>query len=418
MKKNTLAITIGTLLEWAEFTFFAYMADDLSKIFFPTDDPKLARFKIYGVFASSYLVRPLGALILGHIGDRYGRKVPIIASLLLMSLATFSIGILPSYQSIGGLSPILLIIFRMIQGFAVGGEFNGATVLLVENNKQHPFLAGAWTPFASTAGMTFGSVMAVMVSTTHHDDLWRIPFLLSSFLAVIALYLRKDLPETAEFQEAKRKNDLFKYPILAAWKYDKIGLWITMVVAIFVSVFVYTGNIYYKTIVLNTGYLSSQQASLAITLGISLSMCLIPVFAHMADRFGGYKLLISGLMAAVLLSPVMIYLAGTGCLGLVLLGQMIYGLIDSVTSATVYTFLTSCFKTGTKYSGTSFAWSVIIAIFGGTTLMVDAYWVEYLNCPLGPGFYMSLSALLCLCTLIITRPRSRILCSNPYAKRS
>lgn len=144
-KKIIFATSIGTALEWAEFTFFAYMADQLSGLFFSTEDPSLARLKTYAIFGTSYFMRPIGAVLFGHIGDKHGRKPAIIGTLLLMALATFGIGILPTYKTIGIVAPILLVIFRMLQGIAVAGEFNGAAVLLTEHDQQHPFLAGSWT---------------------------------------------------------------------------------------------------------------------------------------------------------------------------------------------------------------------------------------------------------------------------------
>ena len=214
--KNTFVVSLGTLLEWAEFTFFAYMADFLSQIFFPTNNLDLARLKIYGVFAASYFMRPAGAIFFGHIEDKYGRKLPMIVSLLLMSVATFAIGILPTYKSVGMVSSLLLIIFRMIQGFAVGGEFNGSMVILTEHNKHCPFLAGSWTSFASTTGMVIGSCMATMVSSfsPYYEDLWRIPFLLSSFIALIAIYLRKDMEETEDFKIAKKATHFLNFQLL------------------------------------------------------------------------------------------------------------------------------------------------------------------------------------------------------------
>ena len=135
-KKIIFVTSIGTLLEWAEFTFFAYMADQLSNLFFSIQDPHLARLKTYAIFATSYFMRPIGAVLFGHVGDKYGRKPAVIGALLLMALAIFGIGMLPTYKTIGVLAPVLLVIFRMIQGVAVAGEFTGAAVLLTEHD-QH-----------------------------------------------------------------------------------------------------------------------------------------------------------------------------------------------------------------------------------------------------------------------------------------
>ena len=402
--KNTLAVNTGTLIEWAEFTFFAYTADYLSLIFFPGDNPDLARLKIYGVFAASYLMRPAGALFFGHAGDKYGRKSPMIASLLLMAFATFSIGILPTYNSIGVTSSVLLIVLRMLQGFAVGGEFNGATVILTECDKKRPFLAGSWTSFASSVGMVFGSFAAAIVSAfDNYHDIWRVPFLLSSLLAIVAIYLRKDMEETEDFKNAKKNNSLFEIPILAAWKYDKSGLICAASISMFISVYVYTGNIYYKTVAVNIGKIASDQAASAITIGVGLNTLLIPVFALLADKTDGHKLCFLGLFAALIFSPLIMFFASTGIFEYVIAGQIIYGIIDAIVSATAFTILTSFFKTGTKYSGSSFAWSVTTAIFGGTALIVNEFLVGYLKFKHGSGIYMSICAIICLITIMKTQ---------------
>lgn len=402
LNRNTFIISLGTLLEWAEFTFFAYMADYLSLIFFPIDNPDLARLKIYGVFAASYLMRPAGAIFFGHVGDRYGRKPPMIASLLLMAVATFAMGVLPTYASVGATSSILLIVFRMVQGFAVGGEFNGATVILTEHDKKRPFLAGSWTSFASAAGMAFGGLMAAIVSTfsDRYSDLWRVPFLLSSVLASTAIYLRKDMDETEDFRMAKENNSLFKFPIMAAWKHNKSGLLCTAAFSMFISVYVYTGNIYYRTIAVNIGKIAQEQAALAITVGVSLNTMLIPILATIADKTNGHKLCNIGLFSAVVFSPFIIFLATTGDFRLVLLGQCVYGIIDAIVSATAFTILIRYFKTGTKYSGTSFSWSITTAIFGGTALMANEFLMLKTQTALSCGLYMSICALICL---LITR---------------
>jgi MHS family proline/betaine transporter-like MFS transporter len=398
-KKSIVIVSFGTLLEWAEFTFFAYMADHLSRLFFPVDDASFARLKIYGVFAASYIMRPVGAIIFGHMGDKYGRKTPMIASLLLMALATCGIGILPIYDSVGGISSFLLIILRMIQGVAVGGEFNGATVLLTEYDKRRPFLAGSWTSFAASAGMALGSLAATIVSFFDSGFLWRVPFLLSAVIALAAVYLRQDMRETDDFCQAKENNELFDVPISAAWRHNKAGLACTAAFSIFVSVFVYTGNVYYRAMAVSVGGLPAEQAATAITVGVVLNTVLIPIFAHIADRSNGYKLCFTGLFLALVLSPLIMFLAISGNFAHTVLGQLIYGVLDAIVSATAFTVLLKQFKTGTKYSGSSLAWSVSTAIFGGTALMVNEFLVGYLNLLFGPGLYMSLSALICLITV-------------------
>ena len=402
-KKIIFATSIGTLLEWAEFTFFAYMADQLSSLFFSTQDPYLARLKTYAIFATSYLMRPLGAILFGHIGDKHGRKPAIIWALLLMALATFGIGILPTYNAIGISAPILLVLFRMLQGIAVAGEFNGAAVLLTEQNPQHPFLAGSWTACAAACGMFVGGISATILTASSTPVwFWRVPFLLSSIIALIAMYLRSKMQETNIFKLAKKDNQLFASPIYAAWKYNKEGLLCTSAFALFISVLVYTGNIYYKTMAVNIGKLNHHTASIIITCGILLTTLLIPVTAIIADKTNGYKICLIGILLAIIFSPIIMGCAQSGNIILTLIGQIIYAIIDAMVSATMFTILLNKFQTGTKYSGSSIAWSITTAIFGGSTLIVNELLIGHFKQLNGPGLYISISALICIIIVLFT----------------
>lgn len=402
-KKIIFATSIGTLLEWAEFTFFAYMADQLSNLFFSVQDPNLARLKTYAIFATSYFMRPIGAILFGYIGDKYGRKPAMINGLFLMALATFGIGILPTYQSIGILAPALLVVLRMIQGMAVAGEFNGAAVLLTEHDLKHPFLAGAWTSCAAAGGMLIGSLAAtILTASTTPTWFWRVPFLLSSIIALLAIYLRRNMQETNIFTTAKQDNKLFKFPLRAAWQYHKKGLLYTAAFAMFISVLVYTGNLYYKSMAVNIGKLPAHTAATIVTFGMGLTALLIPIAAVIADKTNGYKMCLLGLLLAIIFSPLMMLCAQSGDILFSIIGQIIYAIIDALVSATFFTLLLQKFEPGTKYSGSSFAWSITTAIFGGSSLLVNELLVWHCQLLQGPGFYISLSALVCFVIVFFT----------------
>ena len=401
--KIIFATSIGTLLEWAEFTFFAYMADQLSNLFFSVQDPWLARLKIYAIFATSYFMRPIGAILFGYIGDKYGRKPALINGLFLMAIATFGIGILPTYQTIGMTAPVLLVILRMLQGIAVAGEFNGAAILLTEHNQQCQFLAGSWTSCAAAGGMVIGSMAAtILAASTTPLWFWRVPFLLSSIIALLAIYLRRNMQETNIFMAAKKDNKLFKSPLRAAWKYNKKGLLCTAAFSIFISVFVYTGNIYYKSMAVNIGKLSLHTATLIITCGIGLATLLIPIAAVIADKTNGYKMCVLGLLLGIILGPLMMLCAQSGNILLTIIGQIIYAIIDAMVSATFFTLLLQKFQPGTKYSGSSIAWSITTAIFGGSSLLVNELLIGHCKLLNGPGLYISLSALVCAIIVFFT----------------
>jgi MFS transporter, MHS family, proline/betaine transporter len=418
VKKIIIATGIGTMLEWAEFTFFAYVADQLSNLFFPIHDPNIARLKMYAIFATSYLMRPFGAVFFGNIGDKYGRKPAMISSLFLMSIAAFGIGVLPTYNTIGIIAPILLMVFRMIQGVAVSGEFTGSAVLLTEHAQKYQFLAGSWTACASAVGMAIGSIAAtILLSSVIPKWSWRVPFLLSAVIALIALYLRNSMYETNVFKKAKKEKKLFDTPLRAALKYNKKGLLCTVGFSIFMSVIVYTGNVYYRNMAINIGNIKPYIASAIITAGMLLTTLLIPIFAYVADKTNGYKICISGLILAIIFSPLMMSFAISGTILYTIAGQVIYAIIDAMVSATMFTLLLQKFQTGNKYSGSGIAWSITTAIFGGSSLMINEFLIGSLNKLNGPGIYISISALVCLIIMIFTSTQD-VERSNSYNKIS
>ena len=203
-----LAILAGNTLEWLEFTLFAYISHKIGTHFFSHDTQALATLKTYMIFGSSYIARPLGALFFGHIGDRLGRVIVLKNSLLLMSFATASIALIPSYENIGILSPILLIFCRLLQGFSVSGEFNSSLLILIETfGKDKPFCFGLLGPMSASLGMLLGGLISSLVySGFLPENAWRFVFLSSSFLGFIAYYLRRTLVESQAFLQAKQPS--------------------------------------------------------------------------------------------------------------------------------------------------------------------------------------------------------------------
>ncbi|HRE30845.1 MAG TPA: MFS transporter, partial [Candidatus Berkiella sp.] len=187
-------ISLGTLLEWAEYTFYGYMALTLSSLFFPSSNPKVALIKTFGIFSAGYIMRPLGAIIFGAMGDNLGRKPALMSSLLLMGFATFTIGCLPTYATIGIGAPLLLLLMRLLQGLAISGEYNGAGIFLVEKSSSNPCLAGSWVSASAAAGMVVGGVAALLVNHPLAPLwAWRVPFLLGGLSCFLGLMCRNRL---------------------------------------------------------------------------------------------------------------------------------------------------------------------------------------------------------------------------------
>lgn len=416
--KISLTATFGTILEWAEFSFFAYMADQLSKQFFSIEDPTTALLKTYVIFATSYFMRPLGGIIFGSIGDKLGRKPALMSSMLLMGLATVAIGFLPNYSDVGRLATVLLLLCRLLQGLAVGGEFHGAITFLHEhsefienqNNKtinnhskshQKLFFIGSLPPFAAASGMALGALTASFTLLPNAPDYaWRIPFLLSGVLCLIALYLRSHLEETPLFKSAQQNKQLAKFPLVKVFKENKKGLLTSFCISIFIAIYVYIGNIFYKILCIKVGGMSLATAAQIVTFGqISAAICIL-ICGKIADKWNGKKLCLLGLGTAIIVSPFILACAKTGVIYFALLGQCLYALINGMVSAPMMTLLMQQFKTETRYSGSAIGWNLGAAIFGGTALMVAESLISQFGFQNGPGLYMSLAAFIGFLALI------------------
>jgi MHS family proline/betaine transporter-like MFS transporter len=390
--KSRMIAILGTIIEWAEYTFFAYMADQLSSHFFPIEDPNVALLKTYGIFGSSYLMRPLGAFLFGTIGDRYGRKPALMLSMLLMGIATMAIGLLPSYQSIGSYAPLMLILCRLTQGLAVSGEFHGAITYLHEHAKAKPFFDGSFAPFAAATGMSLGALAAWLCSISQNPDAWRIPFLCSALLCLLAIYLRLKLKETPAFQEAKQNHALSHNPVLLVLKENKMGMLRTASMGLFISIFVYTGNIFFKIVSIKLGGLQPLDAARIVTFGQVLAALAILFFGRLADLWGGRKMCLFGLALALSGGPFILYCAESGDIALTFAGQVVYALINGLVSAPMMTLLMNQFQTQNRYSGTALGWSFAASIFGSTALLVAEWLLQITGSILAPGFYISLTA--------------------------
>ncbi len=398
-----LAILAGNTLEWLEFTLFAYISHKIGTHFFSHDTQALATLKTYMIFGSSYIARPLGALFFGHIGDRLGRVVVLKNSLLLMSLATASIALIPSYENIGILSPILLIFCRMLQGFSVSGEFNSSLLILIETfGKDKPFCFGLLGPMSASLGMLLGGLISSLVySGFLPENAWRFVFLSSSFLGFIAYYLRRTLVESQVFLQAKQENRLKKNPLLNVFKKNKHAFILCFLCSMFISNFVYIANIFYEKLAQHADFFSKGQVHSVILIGQCLATLtmLVCFFLFKKNNFSARKLCIISLLVATFFGPFIIKFSVSSSFTLLLLGQILYGLINGLSSSVLLTYVSLAFPSEIRLAGSSLSWSLGAAIFGGSSLLIAENLRLHGHIPL-IGLYISLSALLALLMFI------------------
>src|SRR4051812_33435683 len=201
-RRLILAGTAGNIMEWYDFAVYGYFAQVIGRHFFPSHDPVTSLIASFGAFAAGFLMRPLGGVIFGHIGDKIGRKAALTLSVLAMAIPTFLIGVLPDHSQIGAAAAVLLVALRMIQGLSVGGEYTTSVVFLVEGAApDRRGLAGSWTVFGAVAGILLGSAVGAATTTllspeALHSWGWRVPFIVGLFVGLAGLYIRRHIPDS------------------------------------------------------------------------------------------------------------------------------------------------------------------------------------------------------------------------------
>ncbi|MFD3276792.1 MFS transporter [Aquirufa echingensis] len=304
------ASSVGTLIEWYDFYIFGSLATVLSTKFFPTDNPTAAFLNTLATFAAGFVVRPFGALFFGKIGDVIGRKYTFMVTLMLMGGATFGIGLIPSYQSIGALAPILVLVLRLLQGLALGGEYGGAATYVAEHSPEHQRgFYTSWIQTTATLGLiiSLGVIMLTrsVLSAEEFDNYgWRIPFLISIVMVIGSIIVRKNMAESPLFEEAKASGNVAKNPLKESFG-NKLNLKFVLL-ALFGATMGqglvwYTGQFYAQTFLLKICHLEETQTNLILVIGLLAGTPLFVLFGALSDKIGRKGIMLAGMALALIL---------------------------------------------------------------------------------------------------------------------
>ncbi len=304
------ASSVGTLIEWYDFYIFGSLATVLSTKFFPTDNPTAAFLNTLATFAAGFVVRPFGALFFGKIGDVIGRKYTFMVTLMLMGGATFAIGLIPSYQSIGALAPMLVLILRLLQGLALGGEYGGAATYVAEHSPEHQRgFYTSWIQTTATLGLiiSLGVIMLTrsLLSAEEFDHYgWRIPFLISIVMVIGSIIVRKNMAESPLFEEAKKTGNVAKNPLKESFG-NKLNLKFVLL-ALFGATMGqglvwYTGQFYAQTFLLKICHLEETQTNLILVIGLLAGTPLFVLFGALSDKLGRKGIMLAGMALALFL---------------------------------------------------------------------------------------------------------------------
>ena len=412
MRKAITAAALGNAMEWFDFGVYGFVAYVLGKVFFPDVSPSVQMIAALATFSVPFLIRPLGGLFFGALGDKYGRQKVLAATIVIMSLSTFAIGLIPSYATIGIWAPILLLLAKMAQGFSVGGEYTGASIFVAEYapDRKRGFL-GSWLDFGSIAGFVLGAGVVVLISTLLGEEQflewgWRVPFFLALPLGMIGLYLRHALEETPAFQQHVEKLEQGDREGLArgprvSFKEVATKHWRSLMTCI--GVVAVTNVTYYMLLTYMPSYLShnlhySENHGVLIIIAIMVGMLFVqPLIGFVSDKIGRRPFIICGSVGLFFLAVPAFYLINSGKLGLIFAGLLMLAVLLNFFIGVMASTLPAMFPTHIRYSALASAFNVSVLIAGLTPTAV-AWLVESTNNLYMPAYYLRVIAIVGLVT--------------------
>ncbi|MFI6639007.1 glycine betaine/L-proline transporter ProP [Streptomyces sp. NPDC050504] len=410
VKRAVRAASLGNAMEWFDFGIYSYLAVTIGHVFFPSGNDTAQLLSSFATFAVAFLVRPLGGMFFGPMGDRLGRKKVLALTMILMAVGTLSIGLIPSYESIGFWAPALLIFFRLVQGFSTGGEYGGASTFIAEYapDKRRGYF-GSFLEFGTLAGYVgaAGLVTALTAwlgSGTMEAWGWRIPFLVAGPLGLVGLYLRMRLDETPAFQklegghahatdaadpvEATAKGDLAK---IFRQYWPTLLLCVALVGAYNVTDYMLLS--YMPTYLSDELGYSETHGLLVLLLVMVCLMPAVSLVGRLSDRFGRKPLLMTGMLGFLLLSLPAFLLIGQGGLPALTAGMLMLGLSLVCLLGTMSAALPALFPTHVRYGSLSVGYNLSASLFGGTTPLVVTALIGLTGSRLVPAYYAMAAAL-------------------------
>lgn len=391
-RKSLLAGSVGIFVHWFDWAIYAYLATTMATIFFPDQNETAGLLSVFAVFAVAFFVRPLGSVIFGHVGDRFGRKKTLSIVIIAMASGTLLLGIIPDYNTAGIWAPVLLVIARIIQGLAAGGEFGSAAAFLSEHAppKRRGF-ACSWIEVGSVAGFLAASIAiwALHAVFTPEEVLawaWRIPFLATVPLAFIGLYIRTKIEDTPEFQALEKLDNVAQSPVKEVFKQNSKQFFQTVAIETFMNATFYVVLVYLITYQEHLVGLPADQAALLAGFASALAIILIPISGAISDRVGRKPVLYTAAALLITASVPLFSLMLQGSTWAAFLSTFGLAAILAIILGTHASAVAELFPTRTRQSGLSMAYSVAGAFFAGTLPYIITWLIDLTGNPLIPAF--------------------------------
>jgi MHS family shikimate/dehydroshikimate transporter-like MFS transporter len=411
-RKTAVASLVGTCIEWYDFYIYGTAsALVFSALFFPSYDPTVGTLLAFGTFALGAIMRPLGGLVCGHYGDRVGRKSMLVMTLVGMGAVTFLIGLLPTYSQIGVLAPILLIILRMLQGFAFGGEWGGAVLMSVEHAPENRRgFYGCFPQMGSPIALFLSTGTFALLALMPKDDFmswgWRIPFLLSAVLVVVGLVLRLQLLESPEFVKLLSTEKVARQPVVEVFRNDFRMIAIGTGAVLSTVVAFYVQTLFVVSYATQTVGMPRQTVLNAVLIGSAFELVLLPLFALLSDKIGRRPVALFGAAMTAATAFPFFTLVNTGTFAGVTAAICLAMVGISALYAVIPAYVSDLFSARVRYSGISASYTIASGVIGGFSPAIGAGLYAWAGSTWPVALYLLVIGLISFVSVLLGRARA------------
>ena len=408
VRRVIVASLIGTSLEWYDFFIYGTAAALVfNKIFFPDFEPLVGTLLAFATYAVGFVARPLGGVIFGHYGDKLGRKNVLVITLLLMGIATFAIGLMPTYAAIGIWAPILLVALRFLQGLGLGGEWGGAVLMTLESgDPKRRGLNASWPQVGVPIGLLLANGVISLVDSATTDAAfeswgWRVPFLLSGVLVIVGLWIRMTIAESPLFRELEVSDKKVRAPIVDVVRLYPKQVLLAIGARVGVDVAFYTFVLFITTYIVTYLELPNSYALNAVLIAAACQVALIPWFGILSDRLGRRPVYLFGAIGAAIWVFVFFALLDTGNLVLIVLATVVALVLHAAMYGPQASFIAEMFPTRVRYSGASMGYQLAGILGGALAPIISVALLDQFDTSLVVSIYVVLTlAVTTVCVLL------------------